>query len=258
MKVDVEGFSGGDRTSIALPKVQTELLKVLKSSGKPVVFAMMTGSALGVPWEAANIPAIINTWYGGQATGTALADVLFGDYNPAGRLPVTFYKSEKQLPAFDNYDMEGRTYRYFRDTPLYPFGHGLSYTTFKYSALKMPPSAPTGQPVTVSVEVQNTGKRAGDEVVQLYVKHPNAKGRVALHALEGFQRINLKAGEKKTIQFTLTPRQLSLLNDKAERMEQAGQVQVFVGGGQPLKSALAAKQVLQANVALTGANVMID
>ncbi|QIL77665.1 glycoside hydrolase family 3 C-terminal domain-containing protein [Hymenobacter sp. HDW8] len=258
MKVDVEGFSGGDRTSIALPKVQTELLKVLKSSGKPVVFAMMTGSALGVPWEAANIPAIINTWYGGQATGTALADVLFGDYNPAGRLPVTFYKSEKQLPAFDNYDMEGRTYRYFKDTPLYPFGHGLSYTTFKYSGLKMPPAAPTGQPLTVSVEVQNTGKRDGDEVVQLYVKHPNAKTRVALHALEGFQRINLKAGEKKTVQFMLTPRQLSLLNEKAERMVQAGQVQVFVGGGQPLKSVLADKQVLQSNVALTGANVMID
>jgi beta-glucosidase len=110
----------------------------------------------------------------------------------------------------------------------------------------------------VSVEVQNTGKRDGDEVVQLYVKHPNAKSRVALHSLEGFQRINLKAGEKKTVQFTLTPRQLSLLNEKAERMEQAGPVQVFVGGGQPLKSALAAKQVLQANVALTGANVMID
>jgi len=258
MKVDVEGFSGGDRTSIALPKVQTELLKVLHSSGKPVVFVMMTGSAIGCPWEAANLPAIVNMWYGGQSAGTALADVLFGDYNPAGRLPVTFYKSESQLPPFNNYDMEGRTYRYFKDTPLYPFGHGLSYTTFKYSNLKTLPSVPTGKPVAVSVEVQNTGKLAGDEVVQLYVKHPGAKGRVALHALEGFRRVPLKAGEKKTVRFTLTPRQLAMLDAKSQRVEQVGKVQLFVGGGQPLSSALTAGRVLKADVALTGASFVVD
>ncbi|UOG73805.1 glycoside hydrolase family 3 C-terminal domain-containing protein [Hymenobacter tibetensis] len=258
MKVDVEGFSGGDRTSIALPKVQTELMKVLHSSGKPVVFVMMTGSAIGCPWEAANLPAIVNTWYGGQSAGTALADVLFGDYNPAGRLPVTFYKSESQLPPFDNYDMAGRTYRYFKDTPLFPFGHGLSYTTFKYSNLKVLPSVQTGKPVAVSVEVQNTGKRPGDEVVQLYVKHVGAKGRVAIHALEGFERLPLKAGEKKTVRFTLTPRQLAMLDAKAQRIQQAGKVQVFVGGSQPLSTELTAGRVLKADVALTGSAFVVD
>ncbi|MCB2409723.1 glycoside hydrolase family 3 C-terminal domain-containing protein [Hymenobacter lucidus] len=258
MKVNVEGFSGGDRTSIALPKVQTELLKVLHATGKPVVFVMMTGSAIGCPWEAANVPAIVNSWYGGQATGTALADVLFGDYNPAGRLPVTFYSSESQLPPFDNYDMAGRTYRYFQGTPLFPFGHGLSYTTFKYSKLKVKSTAQTGKPVRVNVRVANTGTRAGDEVVQLYVRHPDAQGRVALHALAGFRRVSLKPGEKKTVEFTLTPRQLSVLDDKAHRATQAGRVQLFVGGGQPLSQAVANGSVLQADVKLTGSSVAIE
>ncbi|WP_201982762.1 glycoside hydrolase family 3 C-terminal domain-containing protein [Hymenobacter rubidus] len=258
MKVDIEGFNGGDRTSIALPKAQTDLLKLLHATGKPVVFVMMTGSAIGCTWEAANLPAIVNTWYGGQATGTALADVLFGDYNPSGRLPVTFYKSESQLPAFDNYDMAGRTYRYFKDTPLYPFGHGQSYSTFKYSNLKMPATTQTGQPVTVSVEIQNTGQRAGDEVAQLYVRHPDVKGRTALHALEGFQRVALKAGEKKTVQFTLTPRQLSQLNAQAQRAELPGKVHVFAGGGQPLTQAVANGRVLKGELTLTGGSVAID
>ncbi|MCB2379847.1 glycoside hydrolase family 3 C-terminal domain-containing protein [Hymenobacter sp. BT635] len=258
MKVNVEGFSGGDRTSIALPKVQTELLKVLHGTGKPVVFVMMTGSAIGCPWEAQNLPAIVNSWYGGQATGTALADVLFGDYNPAGRLPVTFYRSESQLPPFENYDMAGRTYRYFSGTPLYPFGHGLSYTTFGYRNLKVASTAQTGTPVTVSVEVQNTGKRAGDEVVQLYVRHTGAKGRVALHALQGFQRVPLQAGEKKIVQFTLTPRQLSRLDANGRRAEQPGTIQLFAGGGQPVSQAVSKGKVLQAAVTLTGTSVALD
>jgi beta-glucosidase len=258
MNVKVPGFSGGDRTSIALPTVQTDLMKVLHTTGKPVVFVMMTGSAIATPWEAANLPAIVNSWYGGQAAGTALADVLFGDYNPSGRLPVTFYKSESQLPAFDNYSMEGRTYRYFKGAPLYPFGHGLSYTSFKYSNLKVLSKPQTGKPITVSVDVQNTGQRAGDEVVQLYVKHPGAQGRVALHALEGFRRISLPVGAKKTVQFTLTPRQLSRLDAQAQRAELAEKVQLFVGGGQPLAADVAAGKVLKTDVAMTGARVVID
>jgi beta-glucosidase len=258
MNVKVPGFSGGDRTSIALPTVQTNLMKVLHTTGKPVVFVMMTGSAIATPWEAANLPAIVNSWYGGQAAGTALADVLFGDYNPSGRLPVTFYKSETQLPAFDNYSMEGRTYRYFKGVPLYPFGHGLSYTSFKYSNLKVLSKPQTGKPITVSVDVQNTGQRAGDEVVQLYVKHPGVQSRVALHALEGFRRVTLPVGAKKTVQFTLTPRQLSRLNAQAQRVEQAEKVQLFVGGGQPLATAVTAGKVLKTDVALTGARVVID
>jgi beta-glucosidase len=258
MNVKVPGFSGGDRTSIALPTVQTDLMKVLHTTGKPVVFVMMTGSAIATPWEAANLPAIVNSWYGGQAAGTALADVLFGDYNPSGRLPVTFYKSETQLPAFDNYSMEGRTYRYFKGAPLYPFGHGLSYTSFKYSNLKVLSKPQTGKPITVSVDVQNTGQRAGDEVVQLYVKHPGVQNRVALHALEGFRRITLPVGAKKTLQFTLTPRQLSRLDAQAQRAELAEKVQLFVGGGQPLAADVAAGKVLKTDVALTGARVVID
>ena len=132
------GFSGGDRTSILLPEVQTQLLKNLKATGKPVVFVLMTGSAIATPWESENIPAIVNAWYGGQDAGTALADVLFGDYNPAGRLPVTFYKSDSDLGSFEDYSMNNRTYRYFTGTPLYGFGFGLSYTQFEYSALEVP------------------------------------------------------------------------------------------------------------------------
>lgn len=258
MKVNVEGFSGGDRTSIALPKVQTELLKVLHGTGKPVVFVMMTGSALAFPWEAQNLPAIVNSWYGGQATGTALADVLFGDYNPAGRLPVTFYKSETQLPAFDNYSMAGRTYRYFTGEPLYPFGFGLSYTTFKYSNLNVLSKTVTGQPIKVSVEVQNTGRLAGDEVAQLYVRHPGAASRGVRHALQGFRRLNLAPGAKQTVEFTLTPRQLSRLDEQAQRAERPGQVQVFVGGGQPLAADVSAGKVLKTDLNLTGAQVKLD
>ena len=137
MKVSNPGFSGGDRTTIALPTVQTDFMKALKATGKPVVFVMMTGSALSIPWEAENIPGIINAWYGGQAAGTAVADVLFGDYSPAGRLPVTFYKSDSDLPPFEDYSMQNRTYRYFKGVPLFPFGFGLSYTKFNYSNLQM-------------------------------------------------------------------------------------------------------------------------
>ena len=258
MNVKVPGFSGGDRTTIGLPQVQTDLLKVLHSSGKPVVFTMMSGSALATPWEAANLPALLTSWYGGQSAGTALADVLFGDYNPAGRLPVTFYKSETQLPAFDNYSMDGRTYRYFTGEPLYPFGHGMSYTTFQYSNVKVLSKPVTGQPISVSVQVQNTGPRAGDEVVQLYVRHPSASGRVARHALEGFRRVSLQAGEKKTLTFTLTPRQLSRLDAQARRVELAEKVQLFVGGGQPLAAAVKAGRVQQAELLLTGTTRTID
>jgi beta-glucosidase len=154
--------------------------------------------------------------------------------------------------------MEGRTYRYFKGAPLYPFGHGLSYTSFKYSNLKVLSKPQTGKPITVSVDVQNTGQRAGDEVVQLYVKHPGVQNRVALHALEGFRRITLPVGAKKTLQFTLTPRQLSRLDAQAQRAELAEKVQLFVGGGQPLAADVAAGKVLKTDVALTGARVVID
>jgi beta-glucosidase len=206
MKVNFPGFKGGDRTSILLPAVQTDLMKALKTTGKPVVFVMMTGSAIAIPWEAQNVSAILNAWYGGQAAGTAVADVLFGDYNPAGRLPITFYKGDSDLPEFVDYKMDNRTYRYFKGTPLYGFGYGLSYTTFKYDNLKIPSKIAKGKSVSVSVRITNTGKITGEEVAQLYVINQNTAIKAPLKTLKGFERISLKAGESKTITFTLSSR----------------------------------------------------
>jgi beta-glucosidase len=233
MKVDFPGFNGGDRTSILLPAVQTELMKKLQSTGKPVVFVMMTGSAIAIPWEASNIPAIVNGWYGGQSAGTAIADVLFGDYNPAGRLPVTFYKSDNDLPGFSNYSMANRTYRYFKGDALYPFGYGLSYTGFNYSNLFVPSTLKSGKPVSVGVTVTNTGNKDGEEVVQLYVANQNNTIRSAIKALKGFQRIALKAGESKTVQFSLSPDDLSVVDDNGASKPLKGNVSISVGGGQP-------------------------
>jgi len=234
MPVKVPGFKGGDRTSIQLPTVQTELLKALKSTGKPVVFVMLTGSAIAIPWEDENIPAIVNAWYGGQSAGTAIADVLFGDYNPAGRLPVTFYKGDNDLPDFSDYSMEGRTYRYFRGEALYPFGYGLSYTNFNYTALKFPKATAKNKKITVSVTVKNTGSIAGEEVVQLYVSHQYIKGKTPVRALKGFKRIALKAGESKLVSFTLTPEELSLVSeDDGKLFQPSGKIMISIGGGQP-------------------------
>lgn len=233
MKVSDPGFKRGDRTSIMLPAIQTELLKALQTSGKPVVFVMMTGSAIATPWESANIPAIVNAWYGGQAAGTALADVLWGDYNPSGRLPITFYSSDNDLPSFDDYSMKNRTYRYFTGKPLYGFGYGLSYTTFRYDQLTIPAVVAHGKPVRVSVKVTNTGKRAGDEVVQLYVINENASLVTPLKTLKGFQRISLNPSEGKVVNFVLQPDDLSYVDASGQRHSLTGKVQIAVGGSQP-------------------------
>src|SRR5882724_6647812 len=159
MDVNIDGFKGGDRTSLDLPKAQEELIKEIQALGKPVVLVLLNGSALSINWEDKNIPAIVEAWYPGQAAGTAIADVLFGDYNPAGRLPVTFYRDTTDLPPFGDYRMAGRTYRFFEGTPLYPFGHGLSYTSFTYANLRT--SADTlraGDHITIRIDVANTGK----------------------------------------------------------------------------------------------------
>lgn len=233
MPVNAPGFNGGDRTSILLPAVQTDLLKALKATGKPVVFVMMTGSAIATPWESENIPAIMNAWYGGQSAGTAVADVLFGDYNPAGRLPVTFYKSDSDLPGFSNYSMNGRTYRYFKGEALYPFGYGLSYTSFKYDNLIVPATAKAGKKLVVNVKITNTGTLPGEEVIQLYVANQNTAIPSPVKALKGFKRIFLKAGESKIIQFELTPQDLSLTDTDGSSKQIKGKVAISVGGGQP-------------------------
>lgn len=233
MKVSVAGFAGGDRTSIALPRVQTDLMKVLKRIGKPLVFVMMTGSAIASVWEDQNVPAIVNAWYGGQSGGTAIADVLFGDYNPAGRLPVTFYKSDADLPDFKNYDMQNRTYRYFKGKPLYPFGFGLSYTTFRYHHLVIPTSVRKGQPIFVSVQVTNSGQVAGDEVAQIYISWQGQRIKAPIRALKGFERFPLNAGETKEVRFELTPEQLSLVDALGNSFQPGGKITISVGGGQP-------------------------
>lgn len=233
MKVDYPGFNGGDRTSILLPQVQTNLMKALQSIGKPVIFVMMTGSAIATPWEAANIPAIINCWYGGQASGTAVADVLFGDYNPAGRLPVTFYASDFDLPDFSDYSMKGRTYRYFSGKPLYGFGYGLSYSTFKYDQLNLPNQIKKGTAITLSVTVTNTGKLAGEEVVQIYITNPNTAVRSPIKALKGFERISLNPGEQKVLKFTLSPSELAFIDEQGKAKAITGKLIISAGGSQP-------------------------
>ncbi|RKD90745.1 glycoside hydrolase family 3 C-terminal domain-containing protein [Mangrovibacterium diazotrophicum] len=233
MKIQIDGFSGGDRTSLDLPATQVELMKAIVATGKPVALVLINGSALSVNWAADNVPAILTAGYPGQQGGNAIADVLFGDYNPAGRLPVTYYKSVDQLPPFEDYNMDGRTYRYFTQEPLYPFGFGLSYTKFSYSNLQISPNILMGDKVAVSVDVTNTGDLDGDEVVQLYLTDEKASTPRPIRQLEGFKRVNLKKGETKTINFSLDPRQLSMINSKDLRVVEPGWFTVSVGGEQP-------------------------
>ena len=213
MPVVIEGFRGGDRTRIDLPAAQERLLERITALGKPTVLVLLNGSAVAVNWAQDHVPAIVEGWYPGQAGGTALADVLFGDYNPAGRLPVTFYRDTTDLPPFNNYDMAGRTYRYFGGKPLYPFGHGLSYTTFKYSGLRTSTASlsPTGA-ITVTVDVTNTGTRTGDEVVQLYARHIGSKLTRPNRDLRGFRRITLRPGQKCTVSFSVPAASLAWWN----------------------------------------------
>jgi beta-glucosidase len=230
MPVNAPGFTGGDRTAIGLPKVQEEMIRALQKTGKPVVLVLMTGSALAVNWAQQNVAAIVLAWYPGQAGGTALADVLFGETNPAGRLPVTFYAGTDQLPPFDDYNMANRTYRYFTGKPLYPFGYGLSYTRFTYSNLAVSAAViRKNQCVNVAVDVENSGSSVGDEVPQLYIKDVVGSTPRPVKSLKGFARIALAPGEKKTVQFTLTPEDLSMVNDAGNWVVEPGQFEVMVG-----------------------------
>lgn len=233
MDVRLEGFRGGDRTDISLPRPQQDLIKAVHALGKPVVLVLMGGSALAVNWADENVPAILDVWYPGQEGGRAVADVLFGDYNPGGRLPVTFYKSVDQLPPFEDYRMEGRTYRYFRGEPLYPFGYGLSYTKFSYGKLNLKNRINAGENLELSVEVENSGAADGDEVVQLYITDLSSTVPVPIRSLAGVERVFLKAGEKRKISFTLKPRQMSLISNDGRRMVEPGDFSISVGGKQP-------------------------
>ena len=233
MKVDLPGFTGGDRTSIALPAPEENLLKALSATGKPLVVVLTNGSALGVNWANEHANAILDAWYPGEEGGSAVADTLSGRNNPAGRLPVTFYKDVTQLPHFEDYSMKGRTYRYFEGKPLYPFGYGLSYTTFSYNGLTVP-SQPVaaGKPIAAEVTVTNTGKLAGDEVAQLYLSFPNVPG-APLRALRAFERVHLEPGTSQKVRFELKPRDLSMVTEAGEPIIAEGEYSISVGGGQP-------------------------
>jgi len=234
MKVNADGFRGGDRTDLGLPKGQEDLLKAIAALGKPTVLVLLNGSAVAVNWADQNVPGIIEAWYPGEEGGSAVADVLFGDYNPGGRLPVTFYKSAAQLPPFDDYSMQGRTYRYFKGEPLYPFGFGLSYSEFRYDRLKLSASKlKAGEALRVTVDVQNAGHRAGDEVAQLYVTAGSASVPVPIRSLTGFKRVSLSPGERETISFNLRPEQMSIIKDDGKRVVEPGEFLITVGGKQP-------------------------
>jgi beta-glucosidase len=238
MQVSEEGFKGGDRTSLDLPKPEEDLLEavVRQATEKPLVVVLMNGSALGVNWAKEHANAILEAWYSGEEGGAAVAETLSGKNNPAGRLPVTFYTDVSQLPPFEDYSMKGRTYRYFQGTPLFPFGYGLSYTTYTYSGLSLPESVRAGQPLPVEVTVTNTGQRAGDEVAELYLSFPEVKG-APLRALRAFARVHLNAGASEKLHFDLRPRDLGMVTEAGDPIIAEGQYTLSVGGGQPLTGA---------------------
>lgn len=248
MPVHIPGFSGGDRTDIALPAVQKQLLEALGATGKPLVVVLTSGSAVAMDWAAQHAGALVEAWYPGQSGGTAIADVLAGDTNPAGRLPVTFYKSISQLPAFDDYNMQNRTYRYFHGEPLYGFGYGLSYSTFAYRNLKLSSDNVTaGSPLHVDVDVQNTSAVPGDEVAELYLTPPSSSINPQ-RWLAGFKRVHVGAHQTQHVSFDIDPRSLSLVDAKGNRAVMPGKYTVFVGGAQPWET----KTGVQRGLSITG------
>jgi len=231
MKVSYDGFSGGDRTRIELPTQQTELLRALASTGKPIVFVNCSGSAIAMPWEAENLPAIVQAWYPGEQGGWAVADVLFGEVNPAGRLPVTFYRSTEDLPAFENYAMSNRTYRYFNGQPEFSFGHGLSYTKFDYAVAALDKSSYTaGDTAKITFTLKNSGVREGDEVAQVYFRHVNSAQPQPRLALCGFTRIHLAQGQVARITMDIPVERFRYWDtDKNQYVIEPGDYELLVG-----------------------------
>ena len=240
MKLNIAGFAGGDRTTLDLPKEQEDLIHAIAATGKPVILVLLNGSAVSINWEDQHLAAIIEAWYPGEAGGTAIADVLFGDYNPGGRLPVTFYSSVKDLPNFGDYAMAGRTYRYFKGPVLYPFGYGLSYTTFHYDSLKIEKAVGPGDSLLLSVQVTNTGHLEGDEVAEIYISAldaPRAPGSgeatLPIRSLRAFRRVHLQSGQTMTLHLAVAPDAFTIIDDKLQRVPLYGRYAISAGGGQP-------------------------
>jgi beta-glucosidase len=233
MPVTLPGFQGGDRTSIDLPEPEETLVEAISGTGKPLVVVLTNGSALAINWINQHANAILEAWYPGEEGGAAVAETLSGKNNPAGRLPVTFYKDINQLPNFEDYGMANRTYRYFEGKSLFPFGYGLSYTTFRYSDLNIPTQpVAAGQTVGADVTVTNTGKAAGVEVVQVYLKFPDVKGAPQI-ALRGFQRVHLEPGASQKVHFQLKDRDLGIVTEDGNPIIAQGDYTISIGGGQP-------------------------
>jgi len=232
MPVHLEGFSGGDRTSIELPAVQQQLLEAVAATGKPLIVVLQNGSALAVNWAQQHAAAILEAWYPGEAGGSAIAETLAGDNNPGGRLPLTFYASLTQLPPFEDYAMERRTYRYFTGQPLYTFGYGLSYTSFAYSRLHVPATVHAGENVTIEADLRNNGSLAGDEVAELYLTQPRGY-QTPVRKLVSFQRVHLARGASTHLSLTIDPRSLSQVDDKGNHMILPGEYTISLGSTQP-------------------------
>lgn len=242
LSAEIEGEQGdasnseaaGDKVDLQLTGLQQRMMEEIVALGKPTVLVLLAGSALGITWAEQHVNAIMDAWYPGEEGGTAIADVLFGAVSPAGRLPITFPRSVDDVPPFTDYSMKGRTYRYLEKEPLYPFGFGLSYTRFEYSNISVSAArVPAGESVIVSATVRNVGQRASDEVVQLYVKDLHASCRVPHHELRGFERVHLAPGESRALAFTVTPKDLSLIDERGQRLLEPGYFRVTVGGSQP-------------------------
>jgi beta-glucosidase len=246
----------GDRLRLELPRIQQRLLEEVARVGTPIVLVLTGGSPLAVPWAQEHVPAILMAWYPGQAGGKAVAEALFGAVSPGGKLPVTFVRSVDQLPPFTDYSMEGRTYRYMEEEPLYPFGYGLSYSSFRFDSLSLSASAiPAGREIAASVRVTNTGSRRAEEVAQVYISDLEASVRVPRWQLAGFSRVTLEPGHSETLSFTLTPRQMSLIDEQGGRILEPGRFRVHVGGSQPdsRSQALTGTRPLSAEFSVTGA-----
>ncbi len=228
--------AGGDKADLNLPQSQRNLLNAVLATGKPTIVALLTGSALSIGDAADKAAAIVQCWYPGSRGGLAFAEMIFGDYSPAGRLPVTFYKSTEELPPFTDYSMENRTYKFMKGEALYPFGFGLSYTNFEYSNIVCPQNINNGENLSISVDVQNTGSIDSEEVVQVYIKDMEASVRVPKHSLCGFKRIHLKSGEKKTVTFEIASNAMAIVDEAGKRYIENGEFTLYVGGSQPDKT----------------------
>jgi beta-glucosidase len=251
MPIKIDGFIGGDRTRLALPAAQQALLEAVAATGKPVVVVLMSGSAVALPWAQEHAAAILEAWYPGVEGGAAIARTLAGENNPAGRLPVTFYSSVDDLPAFTDYSMKNRTYRYYTGKPEWGFGYGLSYSTFNYGQVTLSSNKlQAGDALTATVSVTNSSTVAGDEVVEAYLKTPQAGGPI--HSLAAFERVHLQAGETRNVTLHFDPRQLSSVDDKGERAILPGKYELTLGGAQPQET----KAKSEATFTITGSQAL--